>query len=185
MVLVVKNSGDLRDAGSIPGSGRSLGEWNGNPLQYSSLENPMDRGAWWATLLGVTKSQTWLKQLSTDAQEHPKVMLQISLERSALWHSAFFKVQLSHLYMTSGKTIALTTQTFVSKVMSLLFNMLSRFVIVFLPQEQASFNFMASSAVILEAQENEVCHCFHCFLIYLSGSDGTRCHDLSFLNAKF
>ena len=49
------NAGDL---GSIPGSGRSPGEGNGNPLQYSRLENPLDRGAWWATVHGVTKSQT-------------------------------------------------------------------------------------------------------------------------------
>ena len=46
------------DPGSIPGLGRSPGEGNGNPLQYSCLENPMDRGAWWATVHGVTKSQT-------------------------------------------------------------------------------------------------------------------------------
>ena len=43
------NAGDIRDAGSIPGSGRSSGRGHGNPLQYSCLENPMDRGAWWAT----------------------------------------------------------------------------------------------------------------------------------------
>ena len=49
------NAGDL---GLIPGSGRSLGEGNGNPLQYSCLENPMDRGAWWATVYGITKSWT-------------------------------------------------------------------------------------------------------------------------------
>ena len=48
------------DLGSIPGSGRSRVEGNGNPLGYSCLENPMDRGAWWATVHGVTKSQTWL-----------------------------------------------------------------------------------------------------------------------------
>ena len=48
------------DLGSIPGSGRSPGGGNGNPLQYSGLENPMDRGAWWATVHGVTKSQTQL-----------------------------------------------------------------------------------------------------------------------------
>ena len=48
------------DPGSIPGSGRSPGEGNGNPLLYSCLENPMDRGAWWATVHGVTKSQTQL-----------------------------------------------------------------------------------------------------------------------------
>ena len=59
------NAGYLRDASSIPGSGRSPGEGNGNPLQYSCLENPMDRGAWWATVHGVAKSRTRLKQLST------------------------------------------------------------------------------------------------------------------------
>ena len=49
------NAGDLRDRGSIPGSGRSLGVENGNPLQYSYLRNPMDRGAWQATVHGTTK----------------------------------------------------------------------------------------------------------------------------------
>ena len=50
------NIGDKRDAGSIPGSGRSPGEGNGNPLQYSCLVNPMDREAWWAAVWGVAKS---------------------------------------------------------------------------------------------------------------------------------
>ena len=62
------NAGDIREAGSIPGWRRSPGEGNGNPLQYSCLENPMDKGAWWATVRGVAKSQTWLKRFST-AQE--------------------------------------------------------------------------------------------------------------------
>ena len=57
-----------------------------------------------------------------------------SSETSILWHSAFFIVQLSHPYMTTGKTIALTRRTFVGNIMSLLFNMLSRFVIAFLPR---------------------------------------------------
>ena len=68
---MVKNlpakAGDARDMGWIPGLGRSLGGENGNPLQYSSLVNPMDRGAWWAMAHGVTKSQT---QLSTCARTH-------------------------------------------------------------------------------------------------------------------
>ena len=72
VALVVKNlsanTGDLRDTGSIPGLGRSPGEGNGNPLQYSCLENPMDRGAWWATVHGVTKSWTWLKWLIAHAR---------------------------------------------------------------------------------------------------------------------
>ena len=55
------NLGDLRNGSSIPGSGRSPGGGHGNPLQYSCLENPMDRGAWQATVYRVTKSQTRLK----------------------------------------------------------------------------------------------------------------------------
>ena len=62
MVLVVKNApdngGDISDAGSAPGSGRSSGQGNGNLLQYSCLENSMDRTAWWATVYGIAKSQT-------------------------------------------------------------------------------------------------------------------------------
>ena len=72
VALVVKNlhanAGDLRDAGSIPGSGKSPGGFPGglgNPLQYSCLENPMDKGAWPATGHGVRESRTALKQLST------------------------------------------------------------------------------------------------------------------------
>ena len=60
-----------------------------------------------------------------------------SSNASILWHSAFFTVQLSHPYMTTGKTIALTRQTFVGNVMSLLFNMLSRLVIIFLPRSKS------------------------------------------------
>ena len=66
MALVVKNppanAGDVRDAGSSPGSGRSPGEGNGNPLQYSCLVNPMDRGAWQGVVHTVAKSQTRPKQ---------------------------------------------------------------------------------------------------------------------------
>ena len=58
------NAGDMRDSGSIPESGRSPGGGNGNPLQYSCLENPMDRGAWEATVHTGKKSRTQLKQLS-------------------------------------------------------------------------------------------------------------------------
>ena len=88
---------------------------------------------------------------------------------SMLWCSAFFMVQLSHPYMTTGKTIALIRWTFIGKMMSLLFNMLSRFVIAFSSKEQASFNFMAAVTICsdFEAQENKVSHCFHCFFISL------------------
>ena len=102
---------------------------------------------------------------------------------SILQHSAFFTVQLSHPYMITGKTIALTRRTFVGKVMSLLLNMLSRVVITFLPRSK---HFLISwlqlpSAVILEPKKI-VCHCFP---IYLPRGDGTGCHDLRFLNVEF
>ena len=84
------------------------------------------------------------------------------------------------------KTIALTRQTFVGKVMFLLFNMLSRLVIIFLPRsKRLLISWLQSpSAVILEPPKNKVWQCFHCFLIYFPWSDGTRCHDLCFLNFK-
>ena len=59
------NAGDIKDAGLIPGLGRSPGGEHGNPLQYSCLKNHIDRGAWWATVHRVTKNQTRLKRLST------------------------------------------------------------------------------------------------------------------------
>ena len=85
-----------------------------------------------------------------------------SSKASILLHSAFFIVQLSHPYMTTGKTISLTRRTFVDKVMSLLFSMLSRLVITFLPRSKHLLIswLQSSSAVILEPPQNKVCHCF-------------------------
>ena len=62
------NAGDIRDVSSIPGSGRSLGRGHGNPLQYSCLDNHMDRGAWWAAVHGVTKGRTQLGTHATQAE---------------------------------------------------------------------------------------------------------------------
>ena len=106
--------------------------------------------------------------------------------KSLLQHHSFFTVQLSHPYMTTGKTIALTRWTFVGKVMSLLFNMLSGMVITFLPRSKhLLISWLQSpSAVILEPKKIKVSHCFHCFPIYFPWSDGTRCHDLTFLNVE-
>ena len=110
-----------------------------------------------------------------------------SSKASVLWCSAFFIVQLWHPYMSTGKTIALTRWTFVCKVMFLLFNTLSRFVIAFLPRtKRLLISWLQSpSAVIFGSQENKVCHCFYCFPIYLPWSDGSGCHDLRFLNFEF
>ena len=91
-----------------------------------------------------------------------------SSKASILQCSAFFIVQLSHPYMTTGKTIPLTRQTFIGKIMSLLFKMLSRFIIAFLPRSQhLLISWLQSpSAVILEPRKI-VSHCCHCFPIYL------------------
>ena len=96
-------------------------------------------------------------------------------------------VQLSHLYMTTGETTALTRGTFVGKVMSLLLNMQSKLVIAFLPRSKHLLNtwLQSSSAVILEPPPNEVCQCFHCIPIYLPWSHGTRCHILAFWMLSF
>ena len=119
----------------------------------------------------------WLDLLAV--QGTLKSLLQhCSSKASILRCSAFFTVQLSHPYMTSGKTIALTRWTFVGKVMSLLLNMLSMLVITFLPKSKRLLTswLQSPSALILEPKKNKVWHCFHCFPIYFPWSDGTRCH---------
>ena len=121
----------------------------------------------------------WLDLLAV--QGTLKSLLQHHRSKASILRcSAFFIVQLT-LYMTTGKTIALTRWTFVDKVMSLLSNMLSRLVITFLPRSKCFFNFMAAITICSDfgAPENKVSHCFHCFPIYLPRSDGTGCHDLS------
>ena len=110
----------------------------------------------WLDLLAV---QGTLKSL---LQHH-------SSKASILRCSAFFIVQLSHPYPITGKTIALTRRTFVSKVMSLSFNMLSRLVITFLPRSKHLLTswLQSPSAVIWEPRKIKVSHHFHCFPIYL------------------
>ena len=108
-----------------------------------------------------------------------------SWKASILQRSAFFTVQLSHSYMTTGKTITLTRWTFVGKVMSLHFNMLSRLVITSLPRSKPLLISWLQSPSTVIWKPKKVCHCFHYFPIYLPWSDGTRCHDLGFLNVSF
>ena len=123
----------------------------------------------WLDLLAV---QGTLKSL---LQHH-------SSKASVLQHSAFFIVQLSHPYTTTGKTVALTRWTFAGKVIPLLFNMLSRLVITFLPRSKCLLIswLQSPSAVILEPKKIKSDTVSHCLPIYLSRSDGTGCHDLSF-----
>ena len=102
------------DAGSISGWGRSPGEGNGNPLQYSSLENPMERGAWWAVVHGVANSQTWLKWLSRQA--HGRCSRSLALGRAGIiktrvryhgtapWRVVIAETDSNKLWKEYGKT---------------------------------------------------------------------------------
>ena len=229
---VIKNppakAGHTGDSGSIPVSGRSPEGGNDNLLQYSCLENPMDRGAsiqfssvtrppcssptlggylsscplrWWChptiplsspsppacnlsqhqvfsneSVLHIKWPKYWSFSFSISPSNEYSGLISFRMDwldplavqgtlkhllqhhsskASFLWRSAFFIVQLSHLYMTPGKTIALTRWTFVEKVMSLLFKMLSRLVITFLPRSKhLLISWLQSlSAVILEPQK--------------------------------
>ena len=153
--------------------------------------------AWGGQSTGVSASASFLPKKSQgwspfrmdwlDLQGTLKSLLQHhSAKPSILQRSAFFTVQLSHLCMTTGKTIALIRRIFVGKVMFVLLNRLSRLVITFLPRsKRLSISWLQSpSEVIFQPPQNKVWHCFHCFPIYFPWSDGTGCHDLSFLNLE-
>ena len=123
----------------------------------------------------------WLDLLAVQGT-HKSLLQHHTSKASILWHSAFFTVQLSYRYMTTGKTIALTKRTFVGKAMSLFLNMLSRLVITFLPRsKRLLISWLQSpSAVILEPKKiksdtvsTSICH------------EVMGCHDLSFLNVEF
>ena len=119
----------------------------------------------------------WFDLLAVQGALKSLLLLHHSSKASVLRHSAFFIVQLSHPYMTIGKTIALTTQTFVDKVMSLLFNMLSRLVIASLPRSKGLLIswLQSSSSVILELKKIES----------LTGSivSSSICHEMMGLDA--
>ena len=130
----------------------------------------------------------WTDWTSLPSKGLSRVFSNTTVQKSSiLCCSAFFIVQLSYPYMTTCKMIALTRWTFVDKVMSLLFNMLSRLDITFLPRSKCLLIswLQSPSAVIFEPPQNTVGYCFHCFPIYLPWSDGTRFHDFSFLSVDF
>ena len=117
---------------------------------------------------GLIFRMDWLDLLAVQGTLQSLLQHQSS-KASILWCSAFFIVQLSHPYVTTGKTIALTRWTFVGKVMSLLFSMLSVLVTAFLPRsKRLLISWLHSpSANDFGAQKNKVSHCFHCCSIYL------------------
>ena len=165
---------------------------------FLTLSNPMDcslpgssvHGIFQARVLewvAIAFSIDWLISLQSKGLSRVFSSSTIWMHQLILQCLSFFMVQLSHPYRTTGETIALTRQTFVSKVMSLLFSTLSRFVIAFLPRSKhLLISWLQSlSTVILEPKKIKTCHRFHFSFIHLPWSDGTRCHHLSFLNGEF
>ena len=129
----------------------------------------------------------WLNLLQSKGLS--KVFSNTTAQKSQFFgRSAFFVVQLSNPYMTTGKIIALTRWTFVGKLMSLLFNTLSRLFVTFLPRRKCLLisRLQSPSAVILESPKTSLSlvPLFPLFPIYLPWSDGTRCHDLRFRNVE-
>jgi len=150
---------------------------------------------YWSFSLSISPSNEYSGLISFRIDWYDLLSVQRTLKRLfqhhswkalILWYLASFLVQLSHPYMTTGKTIALTRWTFVGKVTSLLFNMQSRLVIALLPRSKC-LNFMTAVTICSDfgAREKKICHCFHCFPFYLPWSDETGSHDLSFLNIDF
>ena len=140
---------------------------------------PKDIQGWF--LLGLTGL------ISLKSKGLSKVFSNITVQKHQFFGTqAFFMVQLSRLYMTTGKTVALTRWTFVGKVISLLFNMLSRFVIDFLPKSKHLLISwpQSPSAVILEPKKMKSVT-VSTVSPYLPWNDGTKHHDLNFLNVEF
>ena len=130
--------------------------------------------------LGLTDS------ISLQTTELSRVFSSTTVQRHQFFGTGpFFIVQVSHPYITTRKTIALTIWTFVSKITPLLFNKLSRFVITYLPRSKCVLISWRSHHPLILEPKKIVCHHFHCFPIYLPWSDGARCHGLSFLNVDF
>ena len=130
-----------------------------------------------------TSIQSWFPlRLTSLISLLSKGLSRVFSDNTVRRHSGFM-VQLSQLFVTTGKTTALTICTFVGRVMSLLFNTLSRFVISFPAKKQMSSDFMAAVTIRSDfgAQEEKICHYLHLFPFYLPWSNGARCHDLSFL----
>ena len=146
---------------------------------FSFNISPSNERRYWSPL-------EWTGWTSLQSKGLSRVFCNTTVQKHQFFDSAFFIVHLSHPYTTTGKTITLTGWTFVGKVMSLLFNMLFRLVKTFLPRSnRLLISWLQSlSAVILEPKKAKLSHCFHCFPVYLPCSDGTECHDLSFLNIE-
>ena len=147
-------SGSFQMSQLSASGGQSIG------VSASTLVPPMNSGL-------ISFRIDWLHLLAV--QGTLRSLLQHHSSKASFFHcSAFFMVQLSHAFMTTGKTIALTIWTFVGKVMSLLFNTLSKFVIAILPRSKCVLiSWLHTISSSFGDNKKRVCHCFHCFPIYL------------------
>ena len=153
-------------SGSFPVSWLFMSGGRNTEAAASASVLPMNIQAWFPLgLIGLISLQS--KGLKSLLQHH-------NSKASVLRHSAFFMVQLSHPYMTTGKTIALTIWTFVGKVMSLLLNTLSRFVITFLPRSKHLLISWWQSRLPWFWSQNKMCHCLHFFPFYFHGGPAQR-----------
>ena len=150
--------------------------WDGQGVEASASVLSMNIQSWFS--LKLTR---WI---SLQSKGLSRAFSSTTVQKHQFFgaHSAFFIVQFSHLYMAAGNTINLTIWIFAGKVMALLLNMLSRFVTTFLPISKHLLISWLQSPVILDSKKIKS-HCFHCFPTYMPWSDGTECHNLSFLNA--
>ena len=165
-------------SGSFPMSQHFASGSQSTGASASASVLPMNIQGWFP--LGL------IGMISLLSQGLSKILQHFHSKSSIIWHSFIFMVQLSHSHKNIRKNTALTAQTFVSKVMPLLFNTLSRFVIALLPRSNHFLiSWLKSLSVVIWDQENKICCYFQFFPIYLSWSDGTGCHGLSFLNVEF
>ena len=157
----------------------------------SELALPIRWPKYWSFSFSIRPSNEYSLLISFKIRWFDPLVVQETLKsllQHSIWMHQFFGTPLSlwsnshtGIWLLGKKSIGLTIGTFVSKVMSLIFNMFSGFVRAFLPRSMCLLiSSLQSTPAVIGAQENKICHCFSFFPIYLSWSDGTRWHDLSF-----
>ena len=154
----------------FPSGGQIIG------ASASALVLPMNIQDWFA--LGLT---VWSPCSPRDSQDSsPTPQHQLFGSQLSLYSNSHI-----HIWLLE-KNIVLTRWTFVGKAISLLFNTMSRFVTAFLPRSMhLLISWLQSQSAVFGDPQNKICYCFHCLPMYLPYSDGTRCHDLRFLNVEF
>ena len=135
----------------------------------------------WCFSSSISPSNEYSGLISLQSKGLSRVISNNTVQKHQFFSAQYSLWSNSHILHDCWKTIALTIQNFVGKLMSLLFNTLSRFVVTFLPRSKLAAVTICSD---FGAQENKICHCLHFPPFYLSWNDGTRCHDLHVLKVE-